>query len=344
MKWRVVAGFLVGLFAIGLFILLVGWEEVLTAINETDRTLYAMTFGLTLLALFFRSLVWIKLLSVLEHGLNRPTIAGMFVSAKFFKYITPYGQVSATPGIAWFVGSFTDVDYERNLAAIVSADLFTYSPYYTFGGIALIGVLFGAAPLPRVELYLGGAAILVVLLILAFWTVLYRRDLTERLVVFLLSPVRWLLDRLGFSLRDEFTDEALRERVRGFYTTIDNLIEEPRTLVTGLIFGHVAWLFLMLPLIVIAWAMGIELTIFFAMLIIALSKLGFIVPLPGGIAGVEFTIAGLLVLIAGVSEPTALAMAILYRFSTFWFTVLIGGLTASVLIMRWPGRDSLFSR
>lgn len=344
MKWRVVAGFAVGLLAIALFVVLVGWEEVLAAIGQTDQTVFVWAFGCTLVALFFRSLVWIHLLGILDHDIGKPTVAGMFLSAKFFKYISPYGQVSATPGIAWFVGAFTDVDYERNLAAVVSADLFTYSPYYTFGGIALVITLLGAAPLPNVELYLAASAVIVVLLAAVLWTALFNRQLTERAVIGVLSPLGWVFAKLGSSLGDEFTAETLSDRIAGFYETIDSLLDDRPTLVAGVVFGHVAWFFLMLPLIVVASAMGVELALVSAMLIIALSKLGFVVPLPGGIAGVEFTIAGLLVIIAGVSTSDAVAMAILYRFATFWFTVLLGGLSASAIIIRWPGRQSILGR
>lgn len=344
MKWRVVAGFLVGLAAIGGFVLFVGWEDVLVAVEQTDTRLYAGAFGLTVVALAFRSLVWINLLSVLDHDVGRPTIAGLYVSAKFFKYVSPYGQISATPGIAWFVGAFTDDDYERNLAAIVSADLLTYSPYYSFGGLALLGLLFGAAALPNIEWYLAAAGLIVVLLVLALWTVLFRRHLTTRVVIGVLTPLGWLLGRLGVSVGDEFTAGALRERIAGFYETIDSLLDDPRTLAAGLVFGHLAWLFLMLPLVVVAQAMGVELGLIVAMLVIALSKLGFIVPLPGGIGGVEFTIAGLLVLLADISSPDAVAIALLYRLSTFWLTILIGGLAASIIVLRWPGRSSIFGR
>ena len=344
MRWRVLAGFAVGILAIALFVVLVGWEAVLSAIGQTDRSIYALAFGLTALALFSRSIVWINLLGVLDHDLSKPTIAGIFLSAKFFKYISPYGQVSATPGIAWFVGAFTEVDYERNLAAVVGADLFTYSPYYTFGGIALGLTLLGASPLPDVGFYLTASAIIVAILAVVLWTVLFKRRLTERLVVAVLAPIGWLLGRLGVSIREEFTAAAIRDRFTGFYETIDALMDDRPRLLAGVVFGHLGWLLLMLPLVVVAGAMGVELTLVSAMLIVALSKLGFVVPLPGGLAGVEFTIAGLLVLIVGVATSDAVAMAILYRFATFWFTVLVGGVTASMLIVRWPGRASVFGR
>ncbi len=344
MKWRIVAGFLVGIAAITIFVILVGWQDVISAINRTDPSIYALAFGLTLVALGLRALVWINMLDILDHDIGRPTVAGIFLSAKFFKYISPYGQVSATPGIAWFVGAFTDVDYERNLAAIVSADLFTYSPYYTFGALALGFTLLSAAPFPRVELYVGAAAIIVLVLIVALWTVLFKRNITERLVISVLSPLRWILDRLGVSYGEEFTTSAIRDRIDGFYTTIDSLRDDQSTMLAGFIFGHAAWLFLMLPLMVVAWAVGVNLPIYLAMLVIALSKLGFVVPLPGGISGVEFAIAGLLILIAGVGQTDAVAMAILYRFATFYFTLGIGGIAASIIIIRWPGGRSFLRR
>lgn len=344
MKWRVIAGFAIGILALGMFIVFVGWDDVLAAAGETDPTIYALAFASTVLALACRATVWVYLLKVLDHELSAPTVGSMYVSAKFFKYISPYGQVSAPPGIAWFVGAFTDADYERNLAAILSADMLTYTPYYSFGGIALLVTLLGAAALPNVEFYLAAAAVIVVVVVVVLWTLLFRRGVTERLVIAVLTPIGRLLGRLGISVGKEFDPPALRERIHGFYGTIDELLETPRRLLIGVVFGHLGWVFLMLPLLVVAQAMGIELGLTMAILVVALSKIGFLVPLPGGIAGVEFTIAGLLVILAGISTSDAVAVAILYRFSTFWFTVLIGGITASVIVMRWPGRGSFLSR
>ncbi len=344
MKKRVILGFTIAIGVLALFVTLVGWDDVIDAVNRTDATTYALAFGLTVIALSLRSMVWVHLLGVLKHDLSRITISGIFLSAKFFKYISPYGQVTATPAIALYVSSFTEADYERNLAAIISADLFTYSPYYTFGAVGLAYVALGAAPFPNVEIYLLGSAVIIAFLILMFWLVLFKRHLTERLVIIILSPIGWLLNRLGIAYGEEFTAVGLRERVSGFYETVDTVLDDRPMLIAGLIYGHTAWIFLMLPIVVTAYAMGIELSIFLAMLIIALSKLGFIVPLPGGLGGVEFTIAGLLFLIAGVSIAQATAIAILYRFAVYWLTVLIGGIATSAIILTWPGRETFFTK
>lgn len=343
MKKRVILGFTIAIGVLALFVTLVGWDDVLDAVNRTEATTYLLAFGLTLVALSLRSMVWVHLLGVLKHDLSRLTIVGIFLSAKFFKYISPYGQVTATPAIALYVSSFTEADYERNLAAIISADLFTYAPYYTFGAVGLAYVALGAAPFPNVGVYLLGSAVIITFLVLVFWLVLFKRHLTERIVVLVLSPIGWLLTRLGASFADEFTPSGLRDRVGGFYETVDTVLDDRPLLIAGLIYGHGAWFFLMLPIVVTANAMGIELSIFMAMLIIALSKLGFIVPLPGGLGGVEFTIAGLLFLIAGVTIAQATAIAILYRFAVYWLTVLIGGLATSAIILTWPGRETFFS-
>ena len=343
MKKRVILSFIVAIGVLTLFVVLVGWGDVIDAVNQTAPSTYVFAFAVMLVALAMRSMVWIHLLAVLKHDLSRLTIAGIFLSAKFFKYVSPYGQVTATPAIALYVSSFTEADYERNLAAIISADMFTYSPYYTFGAVGLAYVTLGAAPFPDVGVFLAGSAVIITFLILSLWLVLFRRHLTERLVVFVLSPIGSALTKLGIGFGEEFTGANLKDRIHGFYETVDVLLNDRSTLLAGLVYGHAAWLFLMLPLVITASAMGVELSIFLAMLIVALSKLGFIVPLPGGLGGVEFTIAGLLFLIAGVAFAQATAIAILYRFASYWLTVLVGGLATSAIILTWPGRETFFS-
>lgn len=342
MKWRILGGFGVALAVIVALVWFVGWNEVLDIVRATDRPVFALAFVFSALAILFRILVWVNLLGILDHGVPARKIGAIFLSAKFLKYITPYGQLAATPGIAWFVSSFTDEEYEHNLAAIMGADLFTYSPYYTFGLVGLAYVSLGAAPFPNVGVYLIGAAVIVLILCLVGWLILFKRHVTENLVVWVLSPVGRGLSRIGIGLGEELHPNRLRNRIEGFYDTVDRLLDDRKTLRAGLLFGHAAWFCLMLPIVVTAWALGIELSIFLAMLVVALSKLGFLVPLPGGLGGVELTIAGLLFLIAGIGMAHATAIALLYRLATYWFTVLLGGIAAGIIIATWPGRGGMF--
>jgi len=73
-----------------------------------------------------------------------------------------------------------------------------------------------------------------------------------------------------------------------------------------------------------------------AVLVVAVSKVGFVVPTPGGIGGVEATIAGALTLLTPMSVALATATAILFRFSTYWFVVFVGGGTSVALTLKDP--------
>jgi len=64
------------------------------------------------------------------------------------------------------------------------------------------------------------------------------------------------------------------------------------------------------------------------------STLAGLVPSPGGLAGVEFALAGLLIGLVGLARADAYAVALVYRIASYWFALLLGGGAALYVIRR----------
>jgi uncharacterized protein (TIRG00374 family) len=64
---------------------------------------------------------------------------------------------------------------------------------------------------------------------------------------------------------------------------------------------------------------------------------GAVSALPGGLGAADASIAGMLVLLLGLSAGTAAAATLLIRFATLWFAVIIG------LVVWFFARKFLFS-
>ena len=112
---------------------------------------------------------------------------------------------------------------------------------------------------------------------------------------------------------------------------------EPRTLAIGLVVSLAAWSAEALAFYLVLRRMGVDIGIGFAMSVYALSMLaGAISFLPGGIGGAEAVMMGLL-LLAGASQPTAVAATLLIRLTTLWCAVAIGVIALVVERRRlWP--------
>ncbi|AUX08707.1 glycosyl transferase family 2 [Halalkaliarchaeum desulfuricum] len=336
MKGRALVAFAIAIGLLGLFVYAIGWNEVLSAISRTTPSVYATAFLAMIGCLFFRSLVWHRVLSIVDEARPYWLVAGVFLTAMFAKYAVPYGQVTSGVGIAAVISRYFDAAYEEGLAAIVSADFLNYVPYYTLGGVGVGYVLF-THPLP---IDLGAHALPVVALVALVATVLWigwqRRTLVVRGMAGVTARIRALVRRLtgrnvGFLRR-----ENVERRFEGFYTTLDLVGRDRRGVLGAIVFAHLGWTGLAVALFATAHAVGTEIPLGIAFLAVAVSKVGFLVPTPGGVGGVEASMATALYLLWPVGFATATATALLWRLSTYWFTILVGGTTAMAMTLRDP--------
>lgn len=332
MKKRVLVAFGLALLLIALFVAVVGWEDVLGAAAAADLMVYGLAFLTSAGALCCRGVAWHQVLNAVDKVSAR-LVAGLFLTSMFVKYVTPYGQVTSGPGVAAIVPQYTDLSYEESLAAIVAGDFINYLPYYTCGAVGAGYFLVRRSPSFDVRFYAVPVALLVAVaggFLAALW---FRRDLVERLIVRLTGGIRRLVAVVSERRAEAISREGVRNRLEGFYTTLDLVSTDRTAVAVALVFGHLGWLGLAATLYFTASALGTPIPFGIAILGVALSKVGFLVPAPGGLGGVELTLASVLFLITGMNAATATAAAILYRFATYWFTVGVGGLTSMGLTL-----------
>ncbi len=336
MKRRAAIAVAIALVLLALFVVAVGWEEVLSAIARAELAVYAVAFLGTLGTFGFRTAVWARVLAVVDRPRPYWLLLGVFLTASFLKYVTPYGQLTSGVGVAAIVSRYTDAAYEESLAGVVSADFLNYLPYYTFG---LVGagylILLDSPPaaLGEYALPVVGLVGAVVALAALLWR---KRGLFDAGVIRAIAGLRGLVGRLSTSKARLLTRENVERRLEGFYTTLELVSADRRAMAAALVYAHLGWLGLAVALYASAHALAVPLPFGVAMLVVAVSKLGFLLPTPGGIGGVEATTAGALYVVAPTSVAVATATAILFRFATYWFTVLVGGGASMALTVRDP--------
>ncbi len=340
MKRRAAIAVALSVLLLAIFITLVGWEDVLSSLEQASLTVYLFAFAGSLLMLAFRSGVWSQVLAVVDEPRPYWLISSVFATATFIKYVTPYGQVASGVGNAAIVNRYTDAAYEESLAAVVSADVLNYIPYYTFGAIGVVSVLSrGGLPIDLDPFLLPSVAsvIAIVLIFVVGWRVRHRLAAG---VVRLVLGLRSVVARLSPSIASRLTRENVEQRLDGFAVTLELVSKDRRSMGIALLYGHLAWLGLGVALYASAAAVGTPLPVGTVLLAVALSKLGFIIPTPGGIGGVEAALASAIYLLApaavGMTVATATAIAILYRFATYWFTIALGGTTSMALTITDP--------
>lgn len=346
MKRRIALGFAAAAVAIGVLVFLADGEQLLAAMRDVDPWLFSLGFVSTVLSYLFRGYVWIRLLRLAGVGVARIRVWALFLVALFVRYLTPYGQVTTEPLVAYVVSSDGGIPFEDGLAGVVVADYLNYVPYYTVGTLGLLVFLFGGTAAPAgvvvssgdvtldLVSYLLGITVLIGCLLGLTAVVLYRRTLVGRAVHGLAYAGRHTIGRLSTRLGTAFEKDAVATRLDGFYQTVDLIRANPRDVLIAALAAHVGMIFLMLPVYTTAYAAGDPVSFAVVAVAVMVSKVGALFPGPGGLGGIEAVIAGALVVLTDLPLATALAITLLYRLCTYWFTIAVGGTTALLYSIR----------
>ena len=334
MKRRIALGFLIAAILLGVLLSLVGHEDVATDLAAADPVFLAMSFGAGLLALTFRGLVWTQFLRAIDERMSYVYVAGVFLSAMFIKYVTPYGQVATEPFVAYLVARDADMAYEDGFAGILSADVLNYLPYYTFGFAAAVWIIFAGAFGADIQNYLLAFISMFGMLVGLTYVVLRRQRIVYVVILRLVSVIESPLGRIRSNYAKHLSPEAVRDRLDNFYYSIAIIATDRRMMVVSAAYAHLGMAFLMAPVYLGGRALGYEIALPIVILAVALGKLGMFVPAPGGLGGVEGFVTATLVILASMSPSAAFSVALIYRVSTYWLTIVVGGTGSLLFVLR----------
>lgn len=132
---------------------------------------------------------------------------------------------------------------------------------------------------------------------------------------------------------------TVKRHVSGVTNEIDRLACERRQLGICLCFSALGWLVLSVAFWLSLYAVSDPVTVAVPLLVVPLSMTGNVLPLPGGVGGVEALLVALTVGTAPISLPSATAAALVYRGATLGLAVLLGGLATALLELR-PRRST----
>lgn len=334
MKRRIALGFAVAAVLLATLVTLVGWRDVVADLSGADPRLLAASIGSGLLALTFRGLVWLGLLKAVDESMTRIDVASVFLSAMFIKYVTPYGQVATEPFVAYLVSRDAEMAYEDGLAGILSADLLNYIPYYTLGFLAMGWIVAVGAMGADIHSYLFAFLTVFLVLVTISFVVVRVPTVVYRIVLGAASVLQRPIGVVASGIAAKLAADVVRDRLDGFYRSVDVISADRRMLVTSTLYAHLGMVFLMLPVYLGGLAIGYEIAAPVVVLAVALGKLGAFVPAPGGLGGVEASVTVALILLAGLGDASALTVALIYRISTYWLTIALGGCTAFAFVVR----------
>ncbi len=328
MRWRRAAGGLFVAIALVAFLVYgVGWEDVLENVQQAHPAALAAALAAGLGMLALRGLVVKRLLGPIEGGAPGISFVTAFLSGYFARSALPWGRSTGTPITAYLLAANSESKFEDNLAVVATAEVFNFvaSLLVVVLGFAVFAATGGSteAIFTNVLILGSGGVIVAGALVVAV-----NRGWAKTMIYNGASRCETVVTKLP---RVPAEKGVLTDRVEGFFTALERIQASRRTLVAAFSIAIVGWIVNALPLYFALLALGVDVSFALVFVCAPLASFGGILPVPGGTGGIEVVLASLLVATAGVSGDVATAAAILYRLTTYWTHLVVGGLGAVYL-------------
>ncbi|GAB3019812.1 flippase-like domain-containing protein [Natronobiforma cellulositropha] len=332
---RVAVGLSVALVLVGVLVYGVGWEAVLEHLRAANPVAFAAAAGAGAVILALRGVLLRQLLGPVEGSARGGAFATAFLAGYFARSTLPWGRSTGAPVTAYLLARNSESAFEDNLAVVTVAEVFAFVASVVVGLVGL--AMFVGVESPEGDLLLTLSLVAVgSLLVVGMVVVLVGQDRAHAL--FGALAARW--DRFAErSPRLPGGRGRVRGRLEGFFATLDAVSAARRTLVAAFAVALCSWVVNALPLYFSLLALGVDAPLALSLACAPLASFGGVIPLPGGTGGIEYALAGLLVATVGLSGDLATAVTLLYRLSTYWQHVLLGGLGAIYLTV--AGHPSL---
>ncbi|WP_254272401.1 lysylphosphatidylglycerol synthase transmembrane domain-containing protein [Haloarcula marina] len=326
-----VAGFFGAVAVLAVLVWVVGVERTLSALLRADPAALLVVVGIASVWLTAWGLALWSVLRALGTPVAPYTAVLVYAAAVFSNNVTPFGQAGGEPLSALLISSAADSEYETGLAAIASVDTAHFVPSI---GYAIVGFTFVAAGAVRLGRNLVFAAVAVAVLAVglpvgAYMGWRYRYEL-EATVVDLFTPLIRLLGKVA-PRRSPPTTDAIEARIESFFSAIDRIATDRRTLLQTLGLSAVGWACLAASLWTSLYAVGYVVPVATVLLVVPVGSIASIVPLPGGSGAIETVLVTLLVSTSPVPAAAATSAVLIHRGATYLLPTLVGAGVASAL-------------
>jgi uncharacterized protein (TIRG00374 family) len=263
----------------------------------------------------------------LDAATTLPTSVGLFAAAGFLNNVTPFGQAGGDPVSGALVARVCGTPFERGLAAMVSVSAANAVVVVGLGvvGVGLVGTAaVGGVSTVAVALSVPAVAGLVTFLA---WR---RRTLAAGSG----DAVGKLLARVGRAIPGLSPPDpaAVARRVDDFVAALERVADGRRRLAAVVFLGVCGHLAVAATLWVALRALHAAAAPGTVLIVVPVARLAGVSPTPGGTAGAEALLTGLLVAVSGVAPAVAAAAALVYRAAAFWVPTLGGGVVTVALV------------
>lgn len=330
---RELAGLTVGVLLLGAVLVLLDVQRVAANVARAETGLLATAVGVGLAGVFLLGLALRQLREALEatNGGAPVRFFLAFLRAYFVRLIIPVGSSGAPAIYAFVLQREFDAEFEEELAVATAAELLSYG---ASAGVALVGLAlftFQGGQIAYARPVTAAVGIIFAGVVVAFVVLWFAPGTLDGLVLAVADGINRTVGRLSARVAATSDHDHVERRLRLFHETTALLGEAPRTMVVCSSLTVLAWVALSAPLYLAVLSLGGSVP--FALVLVAVPVSGFmyVLPVSGGLGGVEVVVGTLLVAGGGVSVHLAAAAVLLHRLATYWVPLVVSGIaTASV--------------
>jgi len=326
-----VVGFVGALAVLGVLVWVVGVDRTLAALVTADPAVLVLVVAVAVVWLTAWGLALWSVLGALGTPIARYLAVLVYAGAVFANNVTPFGQAGGEPLSALLISSAADSEYETGLAAIASVDTAHFVPSVGYAIVGFTFVAAGAVQLGRNLVFAAAAvaALAIGLPVAAYLGWRYRYELEATFVRLFTPFVRWL-GRVAPN-RSPPTTDSIAARIESFFSAIDRIATDRRTLLQTLGFSALGWAALSVSLWLSLYAVGYTIPAAVPLLVVPVGSIASLFPLPGGSGAIETVLVTLLVSTTSVPAAAATSAVLIHRGGTYLFPTLVGAGVASAL-------------
>ena len=278
----------------------------------------ALVFGLGWF-LFF-GVIWHLFLTHMGIPVTFYKSLKLVMGGVFMNSITPLGPFGGEPFMAYVVSKNSKASYEKAISCIISADIVNTVPFVTYSTAGIVYfVLFRSVNNFIINLA-AITGLLIVIGSIAVYLLWFEEEILER-------NLFKLMEKIETKIGGEKYVQKVKEKISEIKSAFQTVGESPRHLIKTIFVGHLAMLSQFICLYFILLSQNIEPLIIPIYFTVILSGFATISPTPGGSGTFEAAFAGLLLFFYTVPFDTAVAIAVLFRLTTYWPGILIGYLS-----------------
>lgn len=320
-------GLLAGFAALALFGWVVGFERVAATVATLDPASFSLGLVAVVGGVSAQYLAVVALLDV------RPSLGTVlaYLRGIYGRQLLPVGNVAGPVLIAYSMRSETGIPIDRALPATIIAQAATFLGSAL---VALVGALWLVAGGRTGLLPVAGVLSAVAVGWLALLGALVAGADVDRIAHGIATALNRTLGRVSNVVATRTSREAIQEGLGEFDEARRLIRDDPARVAVALTWSVLGWTLLALPAVTTAAALGVSLPLAVAFVAVPVADFLNLLPVPGGIGGVEVVLAGVLVALTPIDLAAAAVIAFGVRLCTYWFLLLLSGTATTVLSAR----------